>query len=124
MRVAMRTPRRAAAVLLVVQALVAPGTALSASRPPAPVIAAPSQYVEVVPTGGGSTTTGVARQTPPAGVEQGSSGPSSTLTAAADAVGTGVDRYVLGLGVALLLVTLWLAGVSVIRSRRLYEPNG
>jgi hypothetical protein len=74
---------------------------------------APSQYVEVVPTASSSQ-----RSTPAAGAANASSGPSSALGAAADAIASGDDRYVLGLGAAMLMVTLWLVGAAAIRCWR------
>jgi hypothetical protein len=115
--------------LVAAYALLGPGAALSASPPPRPLSSAPSEYVEVVPTGGGGSSGGSRTQEPaPAdGSASATSNPSSTLGAVSDAIGEDTRRLTV-LGATMLVVTLWLAGVTIRRreaaSRRAHEPKG
>ena len=126
----MRAAPCAAVGLVAAHAFVAPGLAFSGSQPPRPSGSAPSEYVEVVPTGGGGSSDGSGVQSPsPAdGNAKAPGDPGSAVEAAADAVGT-ADGHVLGLGVAMLVVTLslaWAAGVrrGRVASQRDHLPNG
>jgi hypothetical protein len=127
----MKAARRcAAAGFVVAHVLIGAGGALSASAPSRPSSSAPSEYVEVVPTGGGGSSNGSRAQqpSPATGTANASSGPGSVLGAAADAIGS-AERHVIGLGATMLVVTLWLAQATATRrrqatSRRGHVPKG
>jgi hypothetical protein len=108
--------RRLLPAIAAALALAVPGGARSDPAPP-PVKAAPSQYVEVVPTAGGGTSGGPA---PLAGAGR-PSAPGSAVGAAADAV-TGDSGGALKLGTVLLGVAVCLVGAAAWRRR--HVPNG
>ncbi len=114
--------RRLAAGLAAAYALAGTGAAV-AGPPPRPIMSAPSQYVEVVPTAGGGVPAGSSPQRPSAAV---ASGPGSALRAAADAVASADWRGVLVLGAATILATSCLVAAAVRRRRsstlRLTQP--
>jgi hypothetical protein len=101
--------RLAAAIAAV--ACTGAGTAVAAS-PPRPIVSAPSQYVEVVPTAGGGVPDGQPRQSPPG---TSGPGPGSALGAVADAVSSADRLDVLVLGVALVAATGSLAAAAARR---------
>ena len=106
------TARRLAAALAAACTLVGPGTAVADDQP---IVSAPSQYVEVVPTAGGGVPAGSRPQLSSSGD---ASGPGSALAAAADAVASADRLGVVGLGAAMVAATGFLAAAAVRRRRR------
>ena len=106
--------RRLAAGLAATYAFVGAGGAL-AGVPPRPVMSAPSQYVEVVPSAGGGVPAGSSRGWSRSAVD---SGPGSALGAAADAVASADRAGVLVLGAALVAATACLVATAIRRGRR------
>jgi len=105
--------RRLAAGLAASYALAAAGAAL-AGPPPRPIVSAPSQYVEVVPSAGGGVPAGSSPGRSRSAVD---SGPGSALGAAADAVASADRRGVLVLGAALVAATAYLVATAIRRRR-------
>ena len=101
--------RRLAAALAAACTLVGPGTAVADDQP---IVSAPSQYVEVVPTAGGGVPDGSRPQLSSSGD---ASGPGSALGAAADAVASADRLGVLVLGAAMVAATGFLAAAAVRR---------
>jgi hypothetical protein len=106
--------RRLAAGLAASYALAAAGGAL-AGPPPRPIVSAPSQYVEVVPSAGGSVPAGSSSGRSRSAVE---TGPRSALGAAADAVASADRGGVLALAAALVAATAGLVATAIRRRRR------
>src|SRR5262245_60274675 len=99
--------------LVVAFALGSAGLVRAESTPPAPVRAAPSQYVEVVPTAGGGRPQGSASHRTPAGEQ--SSGPDSAVGAAADAVASSDTRGALTFAAVIVTITFGLVGAAAWR---------
>jgi hypothetical protein len=107
---AMRTAARGLAVALAVACtLVEPGTAVAGDQP---IVSAPSQYIEVVPTAGGSVPGG---SRPQLSSSDDASGPGSALGAAADAAASADRLGMLVLGAAMVAATGFLAAAAVRR---------
>lgn len=106
------TAKRLAAAIAAV-AFSGAGTAVAAP-PPRPIVSAPSQYVEVVPTAGGGVPDGQPRQSSP-GTSGSASGPGSAVGAVADAVASADRLDVLVLGGALVAATGSLAAAAARR---------
>jgi hypothetical protein len=106
--------RRLAASLAAVYALAGAGSALGAVRTPGPIVSAPSEYVEVIPTAGG----GVPERPHPHRFSPASvPAPGSALGAAADAVSS-ADRFgAIGLAGAMIVTAVFLLAAARRRRR-------